>query len=101
MNTVDGYETLESPPESVTVTPEEPAGPVSLIVPVTVPPPISDVGLKLKVDTTPAGFSIKVADLVAEFKLAESGSEVLTTTNEELIVNVAEVAPAATVTVVE
>ena len=100
-DTVEGYETLESPPESVTVTPEGPAGPVSRTVPVVELPPTNDEELKLRPETTPAGLRDRVEDLEMEFRVAVRDSEVLTVTAEEVIVNVPEVAPAATVTVVE
>ena len=82
--------------DSVTTAPFEEAGPVNVTVPVDEDPPITEVGLKL----TPlrvSAVTVKLAVLVTP-KIAVIVTEVLLATGLVMMVNVAVVAPAATVT---
>ena len=99
IETVDGYEMLESPPLSVTVTPVGPAAPVSFIVPTAFTPPTTVAGAKLRLDTTPAGLTSRVDALVTPFKFALIGSFTFRDTVDVDTAKVAEVAPLAIVTV--
>ena len=75
----------------------EPAGPLRVTVPVDEPPPETLVGDKLMLDRL-AGVIVSVADKVVEPWVAVIDAEVDVETPVVVIVNVAELAPPATVT---
>jgi hypothetical protein len=80
-----------------TVTPVLPAVPFSVTVPVALLPPKTDVGLTVTAET-PIGFTVKLAALLAPFKVPVIVTTVVADTLLVLTANVAEVAPAATTT---
>jgi len=82
--------------DRVTTAPPDGATPVNVTVPVDEDPPITEVGLKLK-PLRVGAVTVRLAVLVTP-KIAVMVAEVLLATGVVVMVNVAEVAPAATVT---
>ena len=83
--------------ESVTTAPPTGAGPLNVTVPVEESPPTTDVGLRLT-DVRVAAVTVKVVVRVTVLYSAEIVTEVLLATGLVVMVKVAVVAPAATVT---
>ncbi len=83
--------------DKVTTVPAEGAGPVKVTVPVEEVPPVTLEGLSAS-EVRAGRSTVKVAVLVVPLSTAEIVTEVLADTGVVVIVNVAVVAPAATVT---
>jgi hypothetical protein len=83
--------------DNVTTVPAEGAGPVKVTVPVEEVPPVTLEGLSVR-EVRAERSTVKVAVLVVPLSTAEIVTEVLADTGVVVIVNVAVVAPAATVT---
>jgi hypothetical protein len=83
--------------DSVTTIPPAGAGPFSVTVPVDGFPPCTVLGLRVRVDNVGA-LTVRVARRVVPRYVAEILAEVLLATGVVVTVNVAVVAPAATVT---
>ena len=81
----------------VTRTPPAGAGPLSVTVPVEVPPPLTVLGLRVSWPI-PGGRTDKVALLLDPLQAARIVTEVVAVTGDVVTVNVAEVWPAASVT---
>ncbi len=69
-----------------------------MIVPVEEPPPTTDAGAKVREESIPAGFTVKVPDAVVPLKVAFKASASVVETTDVLTVNVAELAPSPTET---
>lgn len=83
--------------ETVTTAPPAGAGPLKVTVPVEDLPPTTAVGLKVK-ELSTGGFTVSVAVCVTPLYLAVIVTVVLVATALVVIVNVAVLKPAATVT---
>src|SRR5882762_5868226 len=84
--------------ESVTTAPPEGAAPLRVTVPVEEFPPMTLVGFTVSEESGGAGVTVSEADLVTPLYIPEMVTVVDAATALVLIVNVALVAPAATVT---
>jgi hypothetical protein len=83
--------------DKVTVRPPVGAALLNVTVPVNEAPPVTDVGFSVT-DPTAGGFTVRGAVWVPPLKVAEMVADAVLATAVVLIVKVAEVAPAATVT---
>ena len=84
---------------NVTTAPPEGAGPVKVTVPVELLPPVTLVGLTLR-ELTPGGFTVRLADALLLWYVAEMVATAWILTAVVVAVKVALVAPAGTVTLV-
>src|SRR5437868_35489 len=100
MVTTDEAMVLVSPLDSVMTTPSGLRGKfVTVTVPVTGWPPIWVKGrLSVETATTGAGFNVTVPDTLKPLYVADTGTEVVTVTEEVVTENVAFVEPGGTVT---
>lgn len=95
--TLDGRVALEVLDDRLTATPLGPAGPFRVTVPVEEAPPVTEVGDKLR-PVSVGVLIVSVALSVDDATVAEIDAEVVDDTPIVVIVNVADVAPEATVT---